>query len=609
MSEAKYAIGIDLGTTHCVLSYASLEQENADELVHQVFEIAQLTAPGQVESLPALPSFLYMPHAEEIGEGELSLPWGAERAAVGAMARDMGSKTPTRLISSAKSWLSHGQVDRRSAFLPLDAPKELDKQSPFDASKAYLQHMKTAWNHAFPDTPLEQQSVTITVPASFDPGARELTGLAAKEVGLGQFTLLEEPQAALYSWIAKSQGKWRDQVSVGDVILVVDVGGGTTDLSLIAVTEEEGSLQLNRVAVGDHILLGGDNMDLALANAIRMKLAKEGTQLQPWQLIALSHGCRDAKEKLTTNVELGAVPIVVPSRGSSLISGSLRTELTREELDNVVINGFFPEVGIDAEVQNRARSALTRLALPYAQDPAITRHIAAFLRKQLHSADNVEGHEVDGSFIKPTAIMFNGGVIKAEGIAQRITSVLNGWLEQEGASSVKVLEGIDLDKAVANGAAYYSFIRQGKGVRIRGGIPASYYVGIESALPAVPGMEQPIQAYCIASFGMEEGTEASLPDQEFGLVVGEPVRFRFFSSTIRRDDEPGLILDFWNEGELEELAPIEMNLPADGRQPGQIVPVQLMATVNALGTLELVALPNDGDEQWQVELDTRGQAA
>ena len=348
MSESsRYSVGIDLGTTNSVLSYVDLTSE-ADKPTEEILQVEQLTQPGVVEARAQLPSFLYQAHEAEVSAAELSLPWGQSAPQlVGYVARYLGAKTPLRLVASAKSWLCHGGVDRRSDFLPLNAPEEVEKTSPLAASAAYLSHLKAAWNHRFPEQPLEQQDITLTVPASFDPAARDLTAEAARSIGLNRLTLLEEPQAALYSWVNNSGDSWRDQVNVGDVVLVVDIGGGTTDLSLVAVTESDGNLELNRIAVGDHILLGGDNMDLALAYRVKAKLDAEGKSLQPWQIQALTHGCRDAKEALLSDSDVQAVPLVVPSRGSKLLGSTLRTELTREEVEQTLVDGFFPQVAID----------------------------------------------------------------------------------------------------------------------------------------------------------------------------------------------------------------------------------------------------------------------
>ncbi|MBN3767852.1 Hsp70 family protein [Burkholderia sp. Ac-20365] len=617
MSDPRYSIGIDLGTTHCALSYVDLAASDGEKTEQQVMPVTQLTAPGAIEDLDLLPSFLYLPHESELSAGDLALPWTGERTfAVGEMARSRGAGTPIRLVSSAKSWLCHPGVDRRAAILPSDAPPEVTRVSPLESSVRYLTHLREAWNHAHPDAPFDQQEITVTIPASFDPAARELTAEAANAAGYGPMTLLEEPQAALYSWIQKSTGGWRKQVKLGDIILVVDVGGGTTDLSLIAVIEREGNLELHRVAVGEHILLGGDNMDLALAHVVARKLAAQGTQADPWQLRALTYACRSAKETLLSDPSTDTVPLVVPSRGSKLIGGSIRTELTRAELTQIILEGFFPQVESSARPVVRTRAGLTQLGLPYAQDAGITRHLAAFLGRQVAALADLQGMlpdaqsalQANATFLHPTAVLFNGGVFKSPLLVERIMSTLNGWLTADGAAPARLLEGADLDLAVARGAAYYGYVKRGRGVRIRGGTARAYYVAIESAMPAVPGMEPPISALCVAPFGMEEGTDAPLPEQEFGLVVGEPVHFRFFGSSVRRLDQVGTMLDYWSPDELQELEEIQATLPADGRTVGEVVPVKLHARVTEAGTLELEAIPRGTDERWKVEFDVRGGA-
>ncbi|MDS4019471.1 MAG: Hsp70 family protein [Candidatus Competibacter sp.] len=612
MSEIRYAVGIDLGTTHCVMAAVDLAASDRDDVVEGIEDIPQSTAPGAVEDRPMLPSFLYLPHPDELKPDDRVLPWGESPPfVVGELARAMGGRTPIRLVSSAKSWLCHPGVDRRAAILPVEAPEEVARVSPLQASMRYLAHLRAAWDHQHPDAPLTEQEVVLTVPASFDPAARELTAEAAAAAGLSHLVLLEEPQAALYHWILAARGEWRKQVRVGDIILVIDLGGGTADFSLIAVTERDGSLDLVRVAVGDHILLGGDNMDLALAHAVRAKLAAQGTQLDPWQLQGLTHGCRNAKETLLGDAGVEAVPVVVPSRGSRLIGGTLRTELTRAEVTRTLVDGFFPVVAAAARPATRARAALTKLGLPYAQDPAMTRHLAAFLGRQVGATRDLDGFEDRlpdaATFLHPTAVLFNGGVFKAHPLLERTLEVLDGWLDAEGAPPARLLEGADLDLAVARGAAYYGYVRRGRGVRIRGGTARSFYVGVESAMPAVPGMEPPIEALCIAPFGMEEGTQAELPPQEVGLVVGEPVRFRFFGSSVRRADHVGAVLEQWAPDEVEELEEIEATLPAEDRQPGEVVPVRLRAAVTEVGTLRLEAVPRAGAESWKVEFDVRGE--
>jgi hypothetical protein len=612
VSDPQYAIGVDLGTTHCALSYVDLDLSEGEEVAEHVLPIPQTVAAGEVEARELLPSFLYIPNENELSAGSLALPWNpTPGVAAGTLARKLGSQTPIRLVSSAKSWLSHTGVDRRAPILPPNAPEEVSRMSPLDASVRYLEHLRSAWNDKHPEAPFSEQEVIITVPASFDPAARELTAEAAEKAGYGNLTLLEEPQAALYSWIRNSAGDWRGRVEVGDIILVVDVGGGTSDFSLMAVSEREGTLELHRIAVGDHILLGGDNMDLALAHVVKAKLEAEGRSLDDWQLRALTHGCRSAKEHLLAHPDETAAPIVVPSRGSKLIGGSIRTELARDELERTLIEGFFPEVEVSAKPRSRARTALTQLGLPYAQDAAITRHLAAFLSRQTGATESLEGFERSlpegATFLHPTAVLFNGGVFKADVLKDRVVRVLGQWLQAEGAEPARVLEGADLDLACARGASYYGYVRRGGGVRIRGGTAQAYYVGVESSMPAVPGIEPPVHALCVAPFGMEEGTEAELPAQEFGLVVGEPVRFRFFGSSVRRDDQVGQVLERFGEDELTELGAIEADLPTEGNAPGQVVPVRLRAAVTEVGTLRLEAVPREGDKSWKVELDVRGE--
>ena len=604
----RFTVGIDLGTTHCVLSYADLANLDDDEFSQQVMPIPQLSAPGTVEDYLQLPSFIYQAHEAELAAGAAALPWtNKPQHLVGEIARNLGSKTPIRLVSSAKSWLCHSGVDCKAPILPSDAPEEVERISPFQATVAYLQHLKNAWQHQYPDAPMEQQDVVITVPASFDPAARELTVEAARVVGLGHAILLEEPQAALYSWIEKNNKNWRRQVHVGDIILVVDIGGGTTDLSLIAVTQSDGNLEFTRVAIGDHILLGGDNMDLALAYTVKTKLETEDKSLQPWQFQALTHSCRVAKEKLLNTLTMDVAPIVIANRGSSLIGGTLRTELTREEVNNALVDGFLPQVPASARPVFRARTGLRTSGLPYAQDAGITRHLAAFLAKQQHATEELEGIKLadNATFIHPTAVLFNGGVLKADTLASRLMAVLNTWLQEEQAPPTRLLSGTDLDLAVARGAAYYGFVRKGKGVRIKGGAAASYYVGVESAMPSVPGIPPEIQALCIAPFGMEEGTQQELPNEEFGLVIGEPVRFRFFASTTRREDRVGTRLNRWSREELSELAEIEVTLAKEGRRAGEVVPVHLCAAVTEVGTLELQAVSQKDNTRWKIEFDVR----
>jgi hypothetical protein len=608
---ARFSIGIDLGTTNSAVSYLDLNAGAGRGAEQVMLPIPQLTAPGTVEERTLLSSFLYLPAESEFPEGSLQVPNTtlAGDVITGSFARAHGAKVPMRLVSSAKSWLCHPGVDRQAPILPWQAPADVRRVSPLEASAHYLRHLRAAWEGKFPDAPLHEQDVVLTVPASFDAAARELTLNAAQAAGLTNITLLEEPQAAFYAWTEQQGERFRKQVQPGDVVLVVDVGGGTSDFSLIAVTERDGVVELTRLAVGDHILLGGDNMDLALAYAVSQRLAAEGRKLDSWQFNALTHGCRDAKELLFADPSLTRAPVVIPSRGSSLIGGSIKTELTRDELTRVLLDGFFPRNAVSELPQTARRTGLAHLGLPYAQDAGITRHLAAFLTRQgraLTGAHDLPGRVEVRTFLHPTAVLFNGGVFKADEIRQRLLEVLNGWLGADGGQPVKELAGAELDLAVARGAAYYGWVRRGHGLRIRGGTARAYYVGVEAAMPAVPGIEPPVRALCVAPFGMEEGTQADVPPQEFGLLVGEPTRFRFFSSSVRRDDVVGVMIDDpADHDEFEEVAPIETTLPATDGNAGRLIPVNLQAAVTELGTLELRCLEKAGPGRWKLELNVR----
>lgn len=612
----RYTVGIDLGTSNTVVAYV---EAGSDAI--RVFDVEQLVGPGAVAAQPLLPSVRYHPAAGELPPDTLRLPWaahakaitaGAAPAVIGRYARTLGAQVPGRLVTSAKSWLSHASVDRLAAILPWGAADGVDKVSPVDASASYLAHVRDAWDARFPDAPLAKQDVILTVPASFDDGARALTVEAAKRAKLPALRLLEEPQAAFYDWLYGQRDTLRESFAAARRVLICDVGGGTTDLTLVDVAPGgDGEPTFTRVGVGNHLMLGGDNMDLALAHVVARKLAQQGTQADPWQLRALTYACRSAKEQLLSDAGLEAVPLVVPSRGSKLIGGSIRTELTRAELTATILEGFFPRVDAAARPVVRTRAGLTQLGLPYAQDAGVTRHLAAFLGRQVAALAEVEGFGAPAegtSFLHPTAVLFNGGVFKSSLLAGRVLEIINGWLSAEGAAPARLLGGADLDLAVARGAAYYGYVKRGKGVRIRGGTARAYYVAIESAMPAVPGLEPPISALCVAPFGMEEGSDAALPPQEFGLVVGEPVQFRFFGSSVRRQDQVGTMLDFWSPEELQELESIQATLPSAGRTVGEVVAVRLHARVTEAGTLELEAVPSGSDERWKVEFDVRGGA-
>ncbi len=604
MTSSRYIIGLDLGTTNCVVAYVDTQPADTEPPAIRLFQIPQLVAPGNVEERALLPSFLYLPSTQELPQGSLVLPWTDELSfAVGTFARTRGTEVPGRLISSAKSWLSHAGVDRTAPLLPWGGETnttDLQKMSPLEVSAQYLQHIRQAWNAAMaqdsPQHRLENQEVFLTVPASFDAAARELTVQSAEQAGLPSVTLLEEPQAACYAWIEATGEKWRKHVRVGDVILVCDVGGGTTDFSLIAVSEEAGELMLKRIAVGDHILLGGDNMDLSLAYNVQQRLAAEGTKLDAWQFRGLGQSCRAAKENLLQAEHAESHAVTILGRGSGVIGGSVRTDLSYKEIEASLVDGFFPRNSIAERPTPSRRVGFQEMGLPYAADPAITRHLAKFL-SQHRSPDSPH------SFVHPTALLFNGGVMKAAVLRQRLIQVLDGWLGQDGGEAVRVLAETELDYAVARGAAYYGLARRGTGVRIRSGTARAYYIGIETAMPAVPGVPAPLKALCVVPFGLEEGSQNDIPGQEFGLVVGEPAQFRFLGSSTRRDDRLGDLIEE-PDAEIEELTPLETSLAWTG-QEGVTVPVRLHIQVTEVGTLELWAVSRDETQRWKLEFNVR----
>ena len=593
MADARYVVGIDLGTTNCVLAYVDTRQQapGAEPPLPDVLAVPQVIKPGVVEARAQLPSFAYLPAANELKPESVALPWGQPDHVVGTFARARGAEVPARVVASAKSWLCAVDVDPSQPILPWNAPAEVPRLSPVDAEAAYLRHLRAAWDASMP-APLADQEVYLAVPASFDAAAGDLTARAAERAGLAGARLIEEPQAAFYAWLADSKGTWRDAVHVGDVVLVCDVGGGTTDLTLVAVGEEDGSLVLERVAVGDHILLGGDNMDLTLAHAVRARLAESGTRLDDWQLRGLVHACRDAKERLLAARAPEEAPVVVLGRSRKVVGGAVRTQVTRREVDAALVDGFFPAASRDERPRTSRRVGLQEIGLPYASDPAITRHVAGFV-----------SHHRDVAPDGPSAVLFNGGVMHADRFRARMAEVLGSW-RGDGAG-VRVLAGTDPDLAVARGAATYGLARRGRGVRIRGGTVRAYYVGVETAAPAVPGMTPPVKALCVAPFGMEEGSEAMLPDVEFGLVVGEPAAFRFFGSSVRPGDVPGTVVEGWNEGELEELPPLETTLGEAGDEGGP-VRVRLEAQVTEVGTLALWCVARDG-RRWKLEFNVRSR--
>jgi len=611
MPASRFVVGIDLGTTNTALAYVDTSVP-VDRARPEALGIPQVVNPGEVAERPLLPSFLYLPGPGEVPAGSLNLPWSENLDyAAGEFARNFGGQVPTRLVASAKSWLCHPGVDRKANVLPWKAHDDARKISPLEASIRYLRHLADAWNHVMakgvPANRLEEQEIVLTVPASFDAAARELTVEAARAAGLEHLTLLEEPQAAFYAWLDAHRDDWRELVQVGDLILVVDVGGGTTDLTLIEVGQESGNLVLTRVAVGDHLLLGGDNMDLALAHTAAQQI-KPGGRLDAGQMLQLGYACRAAKESLLADAKLTSAAVTVLGRGRSVIASSLKTDLKRDDVEKLLVDGFFPPVPLEAKPQQSMAAGLTEIGLPYVSDPGVTRHLAHFVKRQ---SEALGERETAGKRTLPNAVLFNGGVFKAEALRKRVVEVMSSWVKdaeppkkgKKSPQGVRSLEGTNLDLAVARGAAYYGLVRRGNGVRIRGGTARAYYVGIETSLPAIPGAAPPIKALCVAPFGMEEGTETDLPKQEFGLIVGEPVQFRFLGSTLRRNDTAGTLVEEWEE-QIEELQPISVTL-AEKQGLGRTVPVHLHARVTEVGQLELSCITRDAKHRWKLEFNVR----
>jgi molecular chaperone DnaK (HSP70) len=609
--NARFSLGIDLGTSNSAVAADNFESDEAS-----IVEITQILRPNQIGESSTLPSALYLPHPDEFPADALQLPWvnDSRTAIIGHFAREHGALMPDRLVTSAKSWLSNFHVDPRRQVLPWKSDIKEPKLSAFDCSKLYLEHLKEGFLYAERlqgrNWDLSEGQIVLTVPASFDEVARNLTAEAAEAAGLGKVTLLEEPQAAFYAWTARAGSSWRNQINSGDIILVCDVGGGTADFSLIAITGKDGNLELERISVGEHILLGGDNMDLALAYTLQAQLQSEGKSLDAWQFLALTHAASRAKVDLFNDETVAQAPISVPSRGSSLFAKTISTTLQRGTLEQVVLDGFFPITKVTDLPTDRRGSGLQEFGLPYASDPIVSKHLARFLTRSLvnvkasESLKALVGAGAEASdYLKPTAVLFNGGVFKAAPIRKRILELLTSW---NGGQSVRELEGFQPDLAVAKGAALYGRHRAtGTGIRIKAGTARSYYVGLESSMPAIPGFKPPIKALCVVPQGMEEGSELLIEEKEFGLMTGQPAEFRFFASEVRSGDTPGQIIAN-AENELEETSRLEVTLPSmEGLPEGQPIPVQMNPVVTELGNLELWMKHTGSDRRWKVEFQVR----
>ena len=610
--KARFSLGIDLGTSNSAAAIEDFESGRSE-----IVEITQLLGPNQAGEKVTLPSALYVPHPDEFPKDAVRLPWSSnpDNIIIGHFAREHGALVPDRLITSAKSWLSNFHTDPKKPVLPWKSDIKETKLSAFECSRRHLEHVREGFLHAERargrEWDMAEGQVVVTVPASFDEIARTLTSEAAEAAGLGKAVLIEEPQAAFYAWTAQAGSDWRKQVGVGDIVLVCDVGGGTADFSLIAITGKDGNLEVERISVGEHILLGGDNMDLALAYTLQAQLEAAGKIIDAWQFLALIHAAGRAKVQLFSDPSLKEAPIAVPSRGSGLFAKTVATKLDRAALEAVVLDGFFPLTKVTDLPKETRGAGLHEFGLPYASDPVVSKHLARFLARSLMNVKASSAltalvsqpEALEGDCLRPTAILFNGGVFNAEAIRRRVLDLLASWNADQ---PVRELAGFQPDLAVAKGAAIYGRNRAtGHGIRIKAGTARSYYIGLETSMPAIPGFKPPIKALCVVPQGMGEGSELLIDGQQFGLITGQPADFRFFASEVRSGDPPGQIIPN-AERELEETSRLELTLPAiEGFPEGQPVPVQINPVVTELGNLELWMKHTGSDRRWKVEFQVR----
>lgn len=579
---ARFIVGIDLGTTNSAVAYVDTAAGRGIES----FPIAQLVGEAQVAERPTLPSFLYVGGEHDVAPGALALPWDAARGyAVGEFARLQGARVPGRLVSSAKSWLCHGGVDRGAAILPWAAPDDVPKLSPVDAAARYLQHLREAWDARHGDAPLDAQDVMLTVPASFDEVARELTVEAAARAGLPRVTLLEEPQAAFYAWIGAHADDWEARLRPHGLALVIDVGGGTTDFSLIRIAPDGERLGLERLAVGEHILLGGDNIDVALARLLEPRLG-EKLDSQRWH--ALTTLCRAAKETLLGAAPPQEAPIRLAGRGRAVIGGGLAATLRRDEVERLVLDGFFPLVGHDARPRKTPRAGLQEWGLPFAAEAEMTRHLAGFLATHAAGA-------------APDAVLFNGGALSPTLIRDRLVAQLAAW---GGGGAPAVLDSASLDLAVSRGAAYYGLVRRGLGVRIGGGSPRAFFLGLAPAadLPA-----DAVDAICLVQRGMHEGETVEITSQTFTLLANRPASFPLFASSTRLGDQAGAIVRAPRET-LTELPPIRTVLRFGKKLAATELPVHVGASLTEIGTLDVWCRSLTTDHRWRLQFALRDAA-
>jgi molecular chaperone DnaK (HSP70) len=592
-------VGIDLGTTNSAAAYIDMYQLPRHL---RTFEIPQIVAPFQTARCETLPSFHYQATLTEAETGALRLPWNDSppNYAVGVFAREEGIAKPGRLIASAKSWLSHSGVDRTAELLPWHGDDDVERLSPVEASSRYLQHVRAAWDHKFPQHTMAEQDVVLTLPASFDEIARELTVDAARRAGLPRVTLIEEPQAAFYAWLQRHEATWHEQISPGQKILVCDIGGGTSDFTLIRVrpSEATGDVQFHRVAVGEHLILGGDNLDLALARHIEQRIAGNN-KLAARQWDTLVRTSRRVKETLLSSGAPESLTVNLPGAGSKVIGGGLQVEVSRPEAEQLLVEGFLPRAAL-ADKPARRQSGFQDFGLPYAADPAMTRYLAAFLVAHRFTGDDSPNHhwhameQVDPA--RPDVVLLNGGCFASPVLRERLLSVLCSWFSTPNKPWMPlVLDNPRLDLAVAQGAAYYGMVRRGEGVRIAATLARSYYIAVAGDTP---------RAVCLAPGNAAAGQDFEIRDAEFSLTLAEPVEFPLYVSSTRLVDLPGAVVDV-DLDELTPLPPIRTVLHAGHKRQPQTVRVHLHAHLSEIGTLELSCREVGGNRSWRLQFDVR----
>ncbi len=583
--QAQYLVGIDLGTTHTVVAYTQIKPSSQEI---KIFKIAQLTAPGEVLSRPLLPSVRYHPAEGELSAKEVSFSPAGSSAIIGEAARLLGAKSQGRLVTSAKSWLSHPSVDHSADILPWGSSEEISKVSPLEASASYLAHVRTVWGHQFADAPLEQQDIVITVPASFDEAARSLTLEAARMAGLKNIRLLEEPQAVCYDWLRRHAGNIKQALADVHLLLVCDVGGGTTDLTLIKVEHGQNEPKLTRIGVGDHLMLGGDNIDLALAQLAESRINRSDKKLSVADFSQLIEQCRIAKERLLAEDAPEQVNITLLGGGSRLISASRSTTLSREEVREIALDGFFPLSDLH-DLPDRKRSGVVEFGLPYAAEPAVSKHIAAFFHMHRQAAQEA----LADNFGVADALLLNGGVFRSKPITQRVIDLLNHWSDKKPV----LLENRHPELSVAYGAVSYAIARRDKKVRIGGGAARSYFLQVDTT-------DKQQQGLCILPKGSEEGHEITLTQQQFALRIGQPVRFHLVSNSGDGNYQVGELVDISSE-RFHSLPPLAVALEGENRAE---VIVQLAVTQTEIGTLNIQCVSvTDSNQRWDVEFQIRNK--